>query len=1068
MRVRRGQLALGLAVGFSVLVAMSGSSVAADNGTASVPRFAKIDRSLYAPDGNVSNFVPASLSSRPVSAVIQLADDPVAVVDANAHKHGQSLSDSDKQSVRQRIKGRQDALRGSLSASGAQVVGQMQDAYNGIQVVVPQKNLPQVAALSGVVAIHALPSFNVDNERGVPFIGGPEAWATGTGLTGDGVNVGIIDTGIDYTHADFGGPGTVAAWDDAFAHSTAAPSASLVGPAAPKVKGGFDFVGDNYNANVPGSVPVPDPNPLDCFGHGSHTAGTLAGFGVLDGATFTGPYTASTISSHAGHWSVGPGVAPKASLFVYRVFGCNGSSNVVDLAINQAVKDHVNVISMSLGSPLGGTDDPTSVAAQNAFDDGITVVASAGNEGPSGYMVGSPSTDNGVLSVAAIDASFKNFPAAAMALSTGTTINALDANDFALPSGSFPIHVLRTKPGGPVSLGCNPAEYVPFKGDIVVTVRGTCARVARAVFGDEAGVAAVVMINNVPGLPPFEGNITSNPDTGIPHVVHIPFLGVTGPLTSADATALVNADGGSATLTAITIPNTNYAKAASFSSGGPRNPDSAPKPDVMAPGVSVFSAGMGTGFEAATISGTSMACPMTAGVAALLKQEHPSWTGVQIKAAIMNTADPTLNVGYNSRIAGTGVVQAQNAVNSDVIATTSESLDSIAFGYVPGTGAYHADKTFTLTNYSPTAATYDLSVALNNNPLGAAIGVSPSTVAVPALGGTATVHATLTISAAAFATLPSVDTGVVGPGGVVTVRGDIVASRDASDSAADHQTLSVPFMLVPRGLSNVVAGAPGKFKAVAGSSSTPGHDFSAPLTITNNGIHTGTADLYAWGISDPRETGAPMDVRDVGLQVQPGAVFGVPDSDRGLVFLINTWGQAANQSVNEFDIPIDTNGDGVADFVVVGADLGFVLTGTYNGVLASFTIDAHTGALVDIWLADAPMNGSTVELPLLASDLGISPNGNGTGKKKGITYQVAAFSIVPGGMVDVTGAATIDPYAPSVSSGDLVSIDHGSSATFTLTYHIPEQNHMPALGWLVASVDDANGAAQAAEVAAPK
>jgi len=210
-----------------------------------------------------------------------------------------------------------------------------------------------------------------------------------------------------------------------------------------------------------------------------------------------------------------------------------------------------------------------------------------------------------------------------------------------------------------------------------------------------------------------------------------------------------------------------------------------------------------------------------------------------------------------------------------------------------------------------------------------------------------------------------------------------------------------------------------------------------------------------------------MDVRAVGLQVLPGAAFKAPDSDRGLVFLINTWGQAANQSVNEYDIPIDTNGDGVADFVVVGRDLGFVLTGIYDGRFGSFTFNAHTGALVRAFFAEAPMNGSTVELPLLASDLGISPNGNGSGKKEGITYQVAAFSIVPGGMVDVTGSTTIDPYAASVSSGDFATIDPGSSASFTLTYHIPQQNHMPALGWLVASIDNANGAAQADEVAAP-
>src|SRR4029077_17133401 len=153
---------------------------------------------------------------------------------------------------------------------------------------------------------------------------------------------------------------------------------------------------------------------------------------------------------------------------------------------------------------------------------------------------------------------------------------------------------------------------------------------------------------------------------------------------------------------------------------------------------------------------------------------------------------------------------------------------------------------------------------------------------------------------------------------------------------------------VPRGLSNVVAGSPATFtKSNSGGSGPPGHNFSSTLPLTNSGIHTGTADLYAWGITDPKESGQPMDVRDVGVQVLPGSAFGVANSDRGLVFVINTWGKATNQSVNEYDIPIDTNGDGQPDFVVVGADLGFVETGSFNGQFASFTINAHTGAIVD-------------------------------------------------------------------------------------------------------------------------
>ena len=1058
-RRSRWTFALAVAAGLSVIAAMAGAAAAGDDTLEGVARFAKIDPALLESSGGHIAFVPASLSNRPVSVVMQLAAAPVAVQDADAQKRGQKLTEADKHAIRQQLQAQQDALGSSLARADAKVVGQMQDAYNGIQVVVPQKNLAQLASLPGVTGIHAVQTFDPTNTHGIAFVGAPQAWQS-FGLTGAGVKIAIIDTGIDYTHADFGGPGTVAAWNAAKATSTAPAGASLFGPAAPKVKGGYDFAGDAYNARVPGSVPAPDTNPLDCNSHGTHTAGTAAGFGVLsDGTTFHGTYDAATIASHS--WNVGPGAAPSADVYAYRVFGCAGSSEIVALAINRAVADGVNVISMSLGSPLGGTEDPTSVAAQNAFDDGIAVVASAGNEGSSGYMVGSPSTSNGVLSVAAMDFSVATYPGATLNL-TGGPVTTINANGASIPGGTFGVKVLKNS-DGTVSSGCNEADYAGTAGMVVVTMRGVCARVARAVFGDKAGAAAVVMINNAAGLPPFEGEITSNPDTGEQHVVTIPFLGAL----QTDTARLAAADGGSVTLTSTTIPNTGYKAVAGFSSGGPRNPDSAPKPDVIAPGVSVASARMGSGTGALVNSGTSMACPMTAGIAALVKQAHPTWTGAQIKAAIMNTADSTLNTGYNPRRAGSGVVQAQKAVNSSVLATTTDSLDAIKFGYVPGSGSYAAQVPFTLTNSGPSTADYNLSASPPSS-LGAAITVSPTSVSVAA-GATSTVQVSLSMSAAAFAALLSDDTFVIGPGGVLTVRGNIVATP-ASGHSADQQTLRLPFMLVPRGLSNVVSGTPGPWSTDPSAPlSTPGHAISSTLPLANTGIHTGTADLYTWGITDRRETGQPMDVRDVGVQVLPGEAFRVAASDRGLVFLINTWGRSANQSVNEYDIPIDTNGDGAPDFFVVGADAGAVLTGSFNGQFASFTIDANTGAIVNAFLADAPMNGSTVELPALASDLGLFQKAEGVGpvKKQGLTYSVAAFSLVPGGFVDVTGSAAINPFSPPVSSGDFATLAPGASASFTLIVDPDQQKKQPALGWLVASVDDGNGAFQADEVPAP-
>jgi hypothetical protein len=145
-----------------------------------------------------------------------------------------------------------------------------------------------------------------------------------------------------------------------------------------------------------------------------------------------------------------------------------------------------------------------------------------------------------------------------------------------------------------------------------------------------------------------------------------------------------------------------------------------------------------------------------------------------------------------------------------------------------------------------------------------------------------------------------------------------------------------------------------------------------------------------------------------------------------------------------------------------------VTTGSFNGQYASFIFDAATGDLVDAWLADVPMNGSTIELPALASDIGLAEKGTVKGHaNQEFTYAVAAFSVVPGALVDTTGAATFNPFSPEVSSGDFATLAPGGEATMPLTISKDAVKKTAALGWLVASVDDANGAPQADEVTAP-
>jgi len=281
------------------------------------------------PEGSIAtSFVPRSLSSQTTVVVVQLRGKSAAEVQADA---GRKLTQAEKESVKAGLKASQDALRSQIEAAGGRILAQFQSALNGVKVEISSAQLGRLAAISGVTGILSVATHERDNATSVPYISAPTVWngAPSPNLRGEGIKIGVLDTGIDYTHANFAGPGTVAAYIAANAADTLPASPALFGPAAPRVKGGFDLVGDNYNASGSGAalIPQPDPNPLDCNGHGSHVAGTAAGSGVTAvGATYGGPYNSSIYTP--GAFRIGPGVAPKADIFSYRVFGCVGSTNV--------------------------------------------------------------------------------------------------------------------------------------------------------------------------------------------------------------------------------------------------------------------------------------------------------------------------------------------------------------------------------------------------------------------------------------------------------------------------------------------------------------------------------------------------------------------------------------------------------------------------------------------------------------------------------------------------------------------------------------------------------------------
>ena len=430
-----------------------------------------------------------------------------------------------------------------------------------------------------------------------------------------------------------------------------------------------------------------------------------------NGTIYTGPYDQTTYNNP---FTIGPGVAPKADVYAVRVFGCSGATDVVSEALDWAVDNDMDVVNMSLGADFTTADSADALAADNAVKAGIVVVSAAGNAGDIRYILGAPGSSTKGIAVAAstkeaFDTTVNVALPAVQAGPAAQTIAAINANGAAFSPGSLEVKVLRDSSGA-VSLGCDPAEYISANvtGKLVVTQRGVCARVARAIFGQQAGAAAVVMINNATTLPPFEGPITSNPDTGEQFAVSIPFYGVRGLAATAtsDGFALVQRDGLSVALTQGVPIQTGLA---SFTSGGPRTPDSLLKPDITAPGVNVVSTAVGTGNQAATMSGTSMATPHVAGVAALTIQAHPKWKPAAIKSAIINSGNPNDLSDYATRRAGSGFVNAASAVGTYAYAYADKDETNVNFGFENVMADFTKTRTIHVKNDGP-AATFHVSM----------------------------------------------------------------------------------------------------------------------------------------------------------------------------------------------------------------------------------------------------------------------------------------------------------------------------------------------------------------------
>lgn len=520
-------------------------------------------------------------------------------------------------------------------------------ALNGIAAWLTPQEAARVAKLPGVKSVHLDEAFKPTTDVSPDWIGASSVWAgvgPYAGTKGEGVLVGIIDTGINMDHPSF--TDTV----KGYTYTNPFGSGNYVGwcnPSNPnydpsykcndKLVGAWDYA----DASWAGTADEENDGPEDNNGHGSHTASTTAGNTI----------TVTMYAPTAAYTDTISGMAPHANIIMYDV--CAGSCYTSDVvqAINQAITDTVDVLNESIG--IGGDtfSGDKQQAYLNAVAAGIFSARSAGNDGPAAGTVGPEPPWS--LSTAALTHDRMIYNYLTDMVSEGGIPPLPDITGLGFTSGYGPAEIvyagdytstLTTTPElcavGDPDDGTYESPWPPgtFNGEIVVCMRGTYARVEKSYNVMTAGAGGFVMIDNGGGL------------VADPH--YVPGLHIS----QSDGADLLAWMVPTATQTA-TISGFDWVSdpsaadiMAGFSSRGPADEPDLIKPDAGAPGVSIWAAykdnpgGEDEGNETVFMSGTSMASPHVAGAAALLTALHPSWSPSEIKSALMTTAvyTPTL------------------------------------------------------------------------------------------------------------------------------------------------------------------------------------------------------------------------------------------------------------------------------------------------------------------------------------------------------------------------------------------------------------------------------------------
>ena len=631
--------------------------------------------------------------------------------------------------------------------------------FNGVTLALTGEEAGVIAEMAGVTAVHADVAHELLTDMGPRWIGADHMW-DGTavpgniGNMGEGVLVGIIDTGINMDHPSFAAVG-----GDGYVHQNPLGDGNF--------KGVCDTTSKQYdsqyvcNSKLVGAWNFAD-GPEDNDGHGSHVASTAAG-NVVSATieTATGFAYEATIS----------GVAPHANIIAYDA--CLTACYQSDLlaAVNQAVADGVDVINYSIS---GGESPYTDVVAQAflvANEAGIFISAAAGNDGPGVQTINHQAP--WVMTVGAMTHA-RVFINQLIDFSGGNSVLA-DITGKSATAGYGPAQIVYAADYGD-ALCLNPFAPNTFAGEIVVCDRGIIARTAKGNNVLAGGAGGLVLVNA------REDGVSLNADEHVLPAVQIAYAD--GVLLK---TWLSSGSGHMATIagtTAVFDP-TLADVMAKFSSRGPNSAMDVIKPDITGPGVDVLAAVQSTAPldppEFGLLSGTSMATPHLTGAVALLRKAHPSWTPDEVRSALMMTtvADNLYNENGQtqatpfdrgagrvdlSRAALTGLVMHETVANYEAAETgdpTTLNIPSLAesscFGQCSWTRTFKSVLNGS-TTWTATAVTADgLQISLTPSEFTIASGASQTVQIVADVsnvqGGTGWVFAMVELSSPGQETL---------------------------------------------------------------------------------------------------------------------------------------------------------------------------------------------------------------------------------------------------------------------------------------------------------------------------